>query len=131
MGRAHIDIANGVGRHLEPESFSIYAEPEIAALPFWVAGECFNPNCCALFEADRPWQKYCCEGCARQDRREHQKWSYKAGVALLVHQMHSYPKTDAERALCNAARRYVRQVQSIWLTSRKTRCALARQARAV
>lgn len=131
MGEAFSNTANGVGLHSGLEPFVVAAEPEITALPFWVAGECFNPSCCAPFEPSRTWQKYCCDACSLQDRREHQRWGYKVATAMLVHRMHSYPKSEPERALCNAARRYVRQVQSTWLKSRQARCALARKARVV
>ncbi|KPU83605.1 hypothetical protein JI58_08290 [Marinosulfonomonas sp. PRT-SC04] len=131
MGQSFINTANGGAGHLEPESFAICAEPEISSLPFWVAGECFSPNCCARFTPSRSWSRYCCDTCAEQDRREMRKWGHKAALALLVHRMHAYPKTAPERVLCNAARRYVRQVQSTWLRSRQARCALARKARAI
>jgi hypothetical protein len=131
IGQAMISTTNGGARHLEPESFAVAAEPEISALPYWVVGECFNPNCCAPFDPAREWQKYCCDSCAESDRREMRKWGYKAASALLAHRMYAYPKTPREAALCNAARRYIRQVQSTWLISRQARCALARKARAV
>lgn len=131
MGKLSNNTANGGEGHLEPESFVVCAEPEIMALPFWVAGECFNPNCCKSFVPSRPWARYCTSACSERDAREIRNWGRKAAMALLVHRMHAHPKTDAERALCNAARRYVRQIQSTWLSSRKARCTIARKARAV
>ncbi len=126
-----VRVADAVAPHIsevpEPETFSVYAEAEIAASPVHTFGECFFPDCSRSFNPTRRWQAYCCEQCRAADVREHRLWGHRAASSLLVWRMFKYSKQPAQADLVRAARRYVTAVQSTWLSSRRFRVARAKQ----
>ncbi len=110
---------DGQAAHFEIEPFRVYAEPELAVAPPWVAGVCFNPACGATFTPARDWQIYCGAPCKAVGEAELRRWGHRAALALLVWRMGKY-ETDGPLAdRTRAARRYITHLQSTWLAERQ------------
>ena len=96
--------------------------------PIWV---CFNPSCSETFVPQRPWQRYCCEGCRKADEQEFRRVGQKAAPALLAWRMGKHGRyrgafgmetvTPELRAVSNVARGYVTRLQSEWFADRMRR----------
>ncbi len=116
--------ADGVARHLVPESFRTFAEAELADAPLHQPGRCFNPGCGRDFTPARDWQMYCCAACERAGTAELRVWGHRMALALLAWRMGKYETRDAAiRARTAAARRYLSQVQPAWVADRQARAA--------
>ncbi len=136
MTPAALRLANAQAAHIEIEPFDIFAEPQLAAWPLSAPGICRNPMCSKPFASTRDWQRYCSTSCRRMDEQEMRRMGQKAAPALLAWQIGKNRKawtvnglarmTPEIRALSNAGRRYVSQLQSEWLQDRLSR---AREAR--
>lgn len=121
-GKADTRCANAVAVHPEPERFQDAAFAELQIAPPWGDGVCFNPSCGAAFKPSRRWQIYCGAACQAAGTAEMRKWGHKMALPLLVHRLGKYDRQNAgvmDRT--RAARRYVTQVQSAWLSDRNNR----------
>ncbi len=115
-------FANAVAGHSQVERFAVYAQPELAACPYWRPGICFQPECGKPFEPARDWQMFCCKACENAARNEYRNWGLKFALPMLLHRQDKY-QTDDQLILARtrAARRYATHLQSEWLADRQKR----------
>ena len=117
---------NAVAPHISLEPFRDFASAELSAYPLVPAGVCLNPMCSKPFEPSRDWQVYCCDACRDAGKAEFRKVGFQAAPALLAHRLGKYQRHNAPLlALSNAGRRYLGQLQSVWLADRQRRMDLS------
>lgn len=122
-----VQIAIAMAEPFEFESFALYAEAELRAVPLSPRGVCGWPDCSARFQRGAMfWKKYCCAACRRRDEAEMRRIGQKLAPALSAYQAHRYAKKGtAEYALSLAGLRYVRLLGAHWLKHRKARVIAA------
>ncbi|MCW1934552.1 hypothetical protein [Pararhodobacter zhoushanensis] len=120
-------VADAVAPHFDVEAFADFAFAELLACPLGEPGRCQNPDCQRPFDLRRDWQRYCSDACRAADKKEFRRVGLKAAPALLAHRLGKYETRDpALRALSAAARRYLGELQTHWLRSRRARAEEAK-----
>ena len=120
-----VDTANALPVRIDLEPFADFAHLELLENPYVPVGQCLNPGCSCVFTPSRSWQRYCSNACRRFGDQEFRKIGMQAAPALLAHRLGKYEnKAQSLRALSNAGRRYLGQLQSEWLKDRNRRQTL-------
>lgn len=119
-------LGNAVAPHIGLETFSLAAQPELLAAPYFQEGICFLPECGRKFEKVRDWQVYCCTDCRQRGQAEMRKFGHAAALPLLIHILGKYERCDeAVMDRTRAARTHVSRVQRAWMNDRQRRALLA------
>lgn len=109
------------------ESFQDYAYAELQAAHLPVQGECFNPDCCKLFNACVDTKIYCSPACKRAATAEMRRWGHKAAWPLLYWRVWKREADPDKARVVRAARRYLTHLQSEWFEQRVLRLGVTKE----
>ncbi len=107
---------------LDIEKFSLAADAQLIAAPYYEHGICFRPECSARFDPSRDWQIYCCRACELASVNEFRMVGHRAALPLLIHRIGKYEKVDeAVKDRTRMSRNWISRLQSAWREDRLER----------